>query len=123
LRFEARAPIGMLPMAFIAGAGNVLFEGAVGFVVRMRRKLMPVQHDLSFRKCRNEAARRRPIAANRGTSAAQHFMNIKSISINKSLCQEFSGHTETDIPQIGWRRESRIAKFVNIKCKFRSNVP
>jgi hypothetical protein len=40
-------------MALIAGAGNALFEGAIGFVVRMRRKLMPVQHDLRHQSRRD----------------------------------------------------------------------
>src|ERR1700730_10000952 len=49
-------------------------------------------------------------------------MNIKSVSINKGSCQECSGHPETDVTQIGCRCKCRIAKFVNIEGKLRSNM-
>src|ERR1700686_4119335 len=100
MRFEPGPPIRTLPPPLIACASNPLGESTIRLVVGMRRKLMPMQHYFGFRKCWDEAAYRRLIASQGWVGSAQHFMNIKSISINESLFQELPWYVETNRSQI-----------------------
>ena len=83
---------------------------------------MPMQHHFGFRKRWDEAAYRRLIASQGWVGSAQHFMNIKSISINESLFQELPWYVETNRSQIRGRSKCLVGDFFNIECEFGSNV-
>ena len=46
----------MLPISFVIGPGDPFGECVIGLVVRVRRELMPMQHNLSFGKRRDKGA-------------------------------------------------------------------
>src|ERR1700722_802192 len=122
MRLDSRPPVGVLPVALIAGAGNPLGEHAMRLVVRMREKLMAVQNHFGLCNCGNERADRTAIASKRRPGSAHNFVNIKSVSVRKSLFQKFPRDFESDKTKICRRRKRRITEFVNIKRKFSPNV-
>jgi len=83
---------------------------------------MPVQNDLCFRECRDEAAHRGAVTAHGRMSAAEDLVDIKSVGFRERLLQKFSRNLEADITQIGWRRKSVIGEFIDVEGKLGSNV-
>src|ERR1700741_4048288 len=123
MRLEPRSLVGMLPSPLVVRARNALSEDAVSLIVRMWRKLMPVQNHFRFCECRDEAAHRRPVAAKGGMRATEDLVNVKSVNMDERPFQELPRDLEADEAQIGWGREGGIRKFADVKSKFSPDMP
>src|SRR5580692_4323556 len=98
---ESGSAVSALPLSLITRTSDALGENSIRLVFGMRRKLMPVQNDLCFRKCRDEAAHRGAVTAQGRMSAAADPVDSKSVSFRERLLQKVSQNLEADITQIG----------------------
>src|ERR1700745_3541377 len=116
MRLEPRSLVGMLPSPLVVRARNALSEDAVSLIVRMWRKLMPVQNHFRFCECRD-------VAAKGGMRATEDLVNVKSVNMDESPFQELPRDLEADEAQIGWGREGGIREFADVKSKFSPDMP
>src|SRR5580692_5720926 len=122
MSLEPRSLVSMLPSTVVVCLRHAFGKNAVRLIIRMWRKLLPMQHDLRFGERRNEAPHRCLIASQCRAGSPHHFMNVESVCREERPLQEFSRNFESNKLQISRRSEGRIPQFVNIEGKLSANV-